>query len=132
VWAAGISDEVNLLLGIIVIIASLVLFIQQIRNKLSRVRTDAIVERIEHQRHKGADSYHPIVRYEVNGRTYTVRCRTGNAIQKYRVGEIVKITYSKKDVENAVVEYERHVLVWLVLLFLSGLTILGIALYRMR
>jgi len=75
-----------------------------------------------------AYTYVPILRYNVNGRTHRVRWH-GHAKQKYKDGEVLRIKYSKKDVEKIAIVGDNIAYIGSAIFGLAGIIMLGISLH---
>jgi len=93
------------------------------------VVVETIWEQVRIPKMGKADTFIPILRYEVNGQVHTVQYHIGNADPKYEDGEIVKIMYNRENVEKIVIVGDNTVYIFSVIFGIAGLAMFVGGLY---
>ena len=119
--------------GIFTAIAANILIKSKNFEKTGKCTEATVVETI--REHMGGDgggyTYVPVLKYRVDGCTYKVRYHVGNIRPIYKDGEIVKIKYDPKNVENIVIEGDESNYIVASTLCMIGVIMIGVGLYRL-
>lgn len=125
----------NLLLvvvGIFCVVISIYDFIFRRKIRKNGESTEAVVVKIERKQSSRSVSYSPIVNYSVGGQEHEVEIYTWQHKEKYKIGDIIKIIYDKKNPQKAIMENDKctniPAIIWLIL----GITFLCISLVGMN